>query len=248
MYCTYCQGAGHNRRTCKPYTSYLKRLADAVPESESYRAQYQARLHPQGKKVEHMKCGYCKMTGHTRRKCETLEKDIKSLTNLQKEKVLCASARIEESSIGIGSLFTRSRTVWNKGLYARVKTYYTVVDFKVTLDLTLVPSIIGVCKALQDVPNLNINLKVYDKNPEYGFGTEYQARLLSKANGDFDSESWICANTPTVYKTSLLEHWKRSGSKNTDCRNSFFYTLDRYSMDEIRGLYMSKRWNITSHY
>ena len=80
--CSYCYTHGHNKRTCPKLTAKLKERADAAiaagnPDSWVVE-KYKERIAPKkkkGQKLGNMVCGYCFGVGHTRRKCEAMERD-----------------------------------------------------------------------------------------------------------------------------------------------------------------------------
>jgi hypothetical protein len=107
--CRHCWQEGHNQRTCPDLTKRMKYNAERMIEMGQPEhwlvKKYQDRIAPKGKKVSQQTCGYCEEKGHTRRKCDVLEKDKEWFAKHHNDHVRLAHDYITNSPIGIGSLF-----------------------------------------------------------------------------------------------------------------------------------------------
>ena len=117
MRCSYCHQRDHNKRTCSVLTKRLKERHDTDIEAGHTNTwaiqQYKDRIAPKGKKVSSQQCGYCGDYGHTRRKCEVLQKDKEWFVVHHNVNLRVAHDYIVQSPVGIGSLFRLKEQLYN---------------------------------------------------------------------------------------------------------------------------------------
>lgn len=98
VYCSYCGGKGHNRRSCAQKKEYVAQNPD------SYTARREAVM------AEHRKnrprtCSYCLESGHNAATCGTKRKDKRTLTQKLSRQRAVIMDKMLENGIGIGTLF-----------------------------------------------------------------------------------------------------------------------------------------------
>ena len=128
VYCRYCGGKGHNKRTCPQYTARLKeRALDEINSGEGYNAYwgriYNKRVRKEGlyadgtpmpaevkaaNKVQR-RCKYCNKAGHNRRTCPVLKRDTAAWIEREIEFRKQVQAAAETHGMGVGTLLKTER-------------------------------------------------------------------------------------------------------------------------------------------
>ena len=231
--CRYCYETGHNQRTCAKKTRHMKERADRCiaagdPTAWAVR-QYEERIAPKGKKVSQQKCGYCEERGHTRRKCEVLQKDREWFVQHHNEHVLAAHDYIVRSPLGIGSLFRERRRLYDydAGQYIYKNTMFVLTDFELPKRVQ--------SNGIHIVANLrspegreyNISLRDYVINPAYGKQWQSSFTLIDSQVQTVPS-NWIQRESIDFAFTANHEHFKRTGRKSEDTQDYTFHRFDRY--------------------
>jgi len=98
VYCSYCGGKGHNRRSCETRKEYIAQN----PDSYAARRETIAAEH---RKNTPRTCSYCLESGHNARTCGTKAKDKRTLTQKLSRQRAVIMEKMIESGIGIGALF-----------------------------------------------------------------------------------------------------------------------------------------------
>ena len=230
--CSYCYKEGHNRRTCPQLTAALKRSADAAIEAGNSTAwavrEYEKRIAPSGKKKTDQVCGYCQERGHTRRKCDVLQKDREWLVKHHNEHVRVAHDYIVTSPIGIGSLFKRQTREYNynAGQYLYKNTMFVLTDFH--LEPAIQQNGVNIVACLSSTANGNIHhlaLRDYVVNPDYGQRWTGSFNLVH-AMAQVVPSGWIKRKSITFEDTAKHPLFKRVGRKDEDTRNWDFGRME----------------------
>ena len=230
--CRYCYQTGHNQRTCPIKTKRMKERADAAIAAGNHDAwavhAYKDRVAPKGKKLSQQTCGYCQERGHTRRKCEVIQKDREWFVKHHNEHVRAAHDYIVTSPVGIGSLFRRSRREYNynAGEYVLKNTMFVLTDF------LLRPAIqqggIHIVACLSSTENGNvyhIDLRDYVVNPNYGQNWSSSMSLIHAMAQAVPSD-WVKRQSITFDDTAKHSLFKRVGRKDEDTRNWDFSRME----------------------
>ena len=130
VYCRYCYGKGHNKRTCPDYTNILKRRAlEEIKENGDYHGywgkQYNKRvkntgLYADGTKMSaevikantkkaKRRCTYCGSQGHNKRTCAVWKRDNVAYVEKQLTYRAKLKAWAEEVGYGVGALLKVER-------------------------------------------------------------------------------------------------------------------------------------------
>ena len=230
--CSYCYTQGHNRRTCPKLTETLKRRADAAIEAGNPTSwvvrEYEKRIAPKGKKKSDQVCGYCQERGHTRRKCDVLQKDREWLVKHHNEHVRVAHDYILTSPIGIGSLFKRQTREYNynAGQYLYKNTMFVLTDFH--LEPAIQQNGVNIVACLSSTANGNIHhlaLRDYVVNPDYGQRWTGSFNLVH-AMAQVVPSGWIKRKSITFEDTAKHPLFKRVGRKDEDTRNWDFGRME----------------------
>jgi len=231
--CRYCYETGHNRRTCPKKTEDMKANADRAiaagnPDAWVVRL-YEERIASKGKKVSQQKCGYCEERGHTRRKCEVLQKDREWFVQHHNEHVLSAYDYIVSTPIGIGSLFRQRHRLYDydAGQYIYKNTMFVLTDFE--LPKRVQTNGIHIVANLRSPSgdNYNINARDYVINPKYGENWS-SSFLLIDPQAQTVPSNWIQRESIDFASTANHEHFKRTGRKSEDTRDYTFNCIDRW--------------------
>jgi hypothetical protein len=112
--CGHCYETGHNKRSCKKLTEALQSRAASENDPDGYwTRQYVKRtgLNPDGteapkeaKAKQVRRCKYCGATGHNRRTCEVLKRDIAEAVRENKEFRANLLNSMREAGLGVGAL------------------------------------------------------------------------------------------------------------------------------------------------
>lgn len=230
MRCSYCHTEGHNKRTCPELTAVLKRRAAherQMDDGDSYWARrYEERINPK-KRKKTMNCGYCGERGHTRRKCEVIQRDKVAYAKHHNMVVGIVHNYLIGSPIGIGSLFSEKYDIWDEGEYKTKERKLVAVDFRLSNDLLTTnprPSIL-----LMDPSTGEHSLKPLHRfTSGKGDGSHYRpVKLLCASSAPLPAD-WLSKNLVT--SESLKEHYvfKRTGSKDDDARSWTIGSLERW--------------------
>ena len=231
MRCSYCGGGGHNRRTCALLTERMKRrhdqaIANGLPDSWVVK-EYQDRIAPKGKKVTNQQCGYCGEYGHTRRKCEVLQKDMNWYVVHHNILVKVAHDYIVTSPVGIGSLFTSTVQRWINGEPVQVTEHLVLTDFEIPLDIKRGQfAIYATLKSIQQGTEDKWNVREWVKNPTFQDRWSAAPKLVAPHTGIVPS-SWVADNSIDIAKAKMLGLFRRVGNKDQDSRNYHFIKMDR---------------------
>ena len=128
VYCRYCGGKGHNKRTCPDYTETLRKRALAEIESDGRYDGYWGRLYnkrvrktglyadgtPMPAEVKaankvRRRCKYCNAEGHNRRTCPVLKSDTAAWIEREIEFRQQIQAAAESHGVGVGALLKTER-------------------------------------------------------------------------------------------------------------------------------------------
>ncbi len=232
-HCRFCHLAGHNQRTCAKKTAAIKARHDhdvKAGETNSYWIrQYKERIAPKSKKVSQQTCGYCQERGHTRRKCEALQKDMSWFVQHHNEHVRVAHDYISQSPIGIGSLFRETRREYDYSACEYVKK----TSLKVLTNFCIGKSFhhhgLQISALLFDpVENLssNIHIRGWIKNPSYE-GTSWNKFVLVSPSRETLPSGWISEQSLSLADAKHHPYFIRVGRKNEDARSYDFINLDR---------------------
>jgi len=241
-HCGYCHLIGHNKCTCPKLTAKLKERAEAAiaaggPDSWVVE-QYKERIAPKkkkGQKLSNMVCGYCLGVGHTRRKCEVMERDKVIYEKHHNMVLRVARDYISSCPIGIGSLFSQSRDVWTDTGYEKKERKLVVVGFDISSDLMVVNPrpwlemidfLTGekIIKSLQAFTSGRGDISYY--NP---------VRLIS-AEASPIPDDWVEKKMVRIEMLAKHRWFKRSGNKSDDHRGWAFSTIERnekYTPDSL---------------
>jgi hypothetical protein len=233
MRCGYCYQEGHNQRTCPKKTAYIKSHRDreiAAGETDSYWIrEYNKRVAPSGKKKSQQVCGYCGERGHTRRKCDVLQKDREWFVKHHNEHVRVAHDYIVTSPIGIGSLFQSRRRQYNynAGEYHYKNVMYVLTDFRLQPAIqTNGVNIVAHLSSTEDGGVYNLSLRDYVINPDYGQKWTGSMNLVH-AMAQVVPSGWVQRESITFEDTAKHELFKRVGRKDEDRRQWDLDRLDR---------------------
>lgn len=231
--CRYCYETGHNQRTCAKKTRHMKERADRCIAAGNPTAwavhQYEERIAPKGKKVSQQKCGYCEERGHTRRKCEVLQKDREWFVQHHNEHVLAAHDYIVSSPLGIGSLFRERRRLYDyeAGQYIHKNTMFVLTDFELPKRVQSEGIHIVANLHSPDGRQYNITLRDYVINPAYG--KQWQSSFLLIDSQVYTVPSnWVQRESIDFAFTANHEHFKRTGRKSEDTQDYTFNRINRY--------------------
>ena len=230
--CSYCHQQGHNKRTCPLLTAILKELADAAiaagnPDSW-FVEQHKDRIAPKGMKVRTVRqCGYCQRFGHTRRKCEVMERDKVTYEKHHNMVLRVVRDYISSCPIGIGSLFSQSRDVWTDTGYEKKERKLVVVGFDISSDLMIFNP-----RPWLEMINFLTGEKVIKSLRTFTSGrgdTSYYnpVRLIS-AEASPIPDDWVEKKMVRIEMLAKHRYFKRSGDKSDDCRGWAFNTIERY--------------------
>ena len=104
VYCSYCGGKGHNRRTC----SNLKDYINNNPTS------YRTHLEVERKKRQKTRaCSYCGIAKHTVRTCTIKKEDKTRLATALRSARELVFEKIKKCGLGVGALYAREGG-WNQ--------------------------------------------------------------------------------------------------------------------------------------
>ena len=98
VYCSYCGGKGHNRRSCSQRKEYIAENPD------SYAARREA-VAAEHRKNTPRTCSYCLESGHNARTCGVKAKDKRTLVQKLSRQRAVIMDKMVENGIGIGTLF-----------------------------------------------------------------------------------------------------------------------------------------------
>ena len=98
VYCSYCGGKGHNRRSCGTKKEYIAQNPD------SYAARREA-VAAEQRKNRPRTCSYCENSGHNARTCDVKVKDKRTLAQKLSRQRAVIMDKMVENGIGIGTLF-----------------------------------------------------------------------------------------------------------------------------------------------
>ena len=231
--CRYCWQEGHNRRTCPVLTERMKNRAENMIEQgypdHYFIKEYQDRIAPKGKRVSQQTCGYCEEKGHTRRKCDVLQKDKEWFAKHHNDHVRLAHDYIVTSPVGIGSLFKykRRKYDYSSGEYYGVTSMYVLTGFE--CHKKIVRGNMRIYAILTDPTSGDthtINLRDYVVNPKYGEDYSSSMTLISPEAQVVPSD-WVFNQSTTVDALANHPHFRRSGRKREDCREYVFNDRDR---------------------
>jgi hypothetical protein len=182
-----------------------------------------------GKKVSQQKCGYCEERGHTRRKCEVLQKDREWFVQHHNEHVLAAHDYIVSSPLGIGSLFRERRRLYDyeAGQYIHKNTMFVLTDFELPKRVQSEGIHIVANLHSPDGRQYNITLRDYVINPTYG--KQWQSSfLLIDSQVHTVPSNWVQRESIDFAFTANHEHFKRTGRKSEDTQDYTFNRINRY--------------------
>ena len=232
--CSYCYTHGHNKRTCPKLTAKLKERADAAIAAGNPDAwvveKYKERIAPKkkkGQKLSNMVCGYCFGVGHTRRKCEAMERDKVIYEKHHNMVLRVVRDYISSCPIGIGSLFSQSRDVWTDTGYEKKERKLVVVGFDISSDLMIfnprpwlemIDFVTG-----EKVPK---SLRAFTSGR--GDTSYYNPVRLISAEASPIPDDWVEKKMVRIEMLAKHRYFKRSGNKSDDCREWAFNTIERY--------------------
>ena len=98
VYCSYCGGKGHNRRSCATKKEYVAQNPDSYTARRDAVAAEQRKNRPRT-------CSYCLESGHNARTCGTKVKDKRILAQKLSRQRAVIMDKMIENGIGIGTLF-----------------------------------------------------------------------------------------------------------------------------------------------
>ena len=231
--CRYCSMEGHNRRTCPTLTERMKQRAESVIEQgfpdHYFVKEYQERITPNSKKPSQQTCGYCEEKGHTRRKCDVLQKDKEWFAKHHNEHVRLAHDYIVNSPIGIGSLFKQKRGKYNynTGEYYYTTSMYVLTGFE--YEKKVVRGNMRIYATLTDPTSGEtqpISLRDYVVNPKYGGGYSSAMALLSPETQVIPSD-WVFSQSVTVEALANHPYFRRTARKRENNREFVFNEIDR---------------------
>jgi len=233
--CRHCYQTGHNQRTCPKKTEQMSmRAARAIAarRPDSYWVkEYQARIAPKGKKVSQQTCGYCQEMGHTRRKCEVIQKDMQWFVEHHNEHVRVAHDYLMSSPVGIGSLFraTSRNYDYNISDYVVKNTLNVVTGFTILQEFHT--NGVNIYATLTDPSSgveSQIALRNWVKDPAYKGATWNKNELVSADCGILPSD-WFSENCITLASAKSHELFKRVGRKQEDHRDWTFTRIESWS-------------------
>ena len=229
--CRYCYETGHNQRTCPKKTQRMKEPHDywieqGHPDAWAVK-QYKERIAP---KKRNQTCGYCEERGHTRRKCEALQRDREWFVQHHNEHVLAAHDYIVSSPVGIGSLFRVRHRDYD---YAANRYYYKYTTLVLT-DFELCTAIHydgirirGVLRSMGDYDERRIDIREYVRSfVNEQEGPSNRITLVNPEVGAIPS-NWVQRQSTDFALTAPLSYFVRSGSKRQDTREYTFENFDR---------------------
>ena len=234
-HCRYCWTGGHNRRTCPALTERMKQRAESAIEQgypdHDFVKEYQERIAPKGKKKSQQTCGYCEEKGHTRRKCDVLQKDKEWFAKHHNEHVRLAHDYIVSSPIGIGSLFKRKirRYDYSNGEYKCTTGICILTGFE--YKKRVVSGNMFIYAILTDPASgciIPIDLRNYVINPEYGQQYSSGTTLFSRDTQTIPSD-WVFNQSVTVDTLASHPYFCRIGHKREDLRSGLFRDRDQAS-------------------
>ena len=234
-HCRYCHLAGHNQRTCPQKTATMKRRHDkdiAKGMTDSYWVkEYQKRVSPSGKKKSQQTCGYCQERGHTRRKCEEIQKDMQWFVKHHNEHVRVAHDYLVSSPVGIGSLFRATNRDYDYNIsdYVVKNTLNVVTGFTISQEFHI--NGVNIRATLTDPSSgveRQIALRNWVKDPAYKGATWNKIELVSADCGILPSD-WFSENCITLASAKSHELFKRVGRKQEDHRDWTFARIESWS-------------------
>ena len=234
-HCRYCHLAGHNQRTCPKKTAAMKKRHDkdiAKGMTDSYWVkEYQKRVSPSGKKKSQQTCGYCQERGHTRRKCEEIQKDMQWFVKHHNEHVRVAHDYLVSSPVGIGSLFRATSRDYDYNIsdYVVKNTLNVVTGFTISQEFHI--NGVNIRATLTDPSNgveRQIALRNWVKDPAYKGATWNKIELVSADCGILPSD-WFSENCITLASAKSHELFKRVGRKQEDHRDWTFARIESWS-------------------
>ena len=234
-HCRYCHLIGHNQRTCPQKTATLKKRHDkdiANGLADSYWVkEYQKRVSPSGKKKSQQTCGYCQERGHTRRKCEEIQKDMQWFVKHHNEHVRVAHDYLVSSPVGIGSLFraTSRNYDYNISDYVVKNTLNVVTGFTILQEFHT--NGVNIYATLTDPSSgveSQIALRNWVKDPAYKGATWNKNELVSADCGILPSD-WFSENCITLASAKSHELFKRVGRKQEDHQDWTFTRIESWS-------------------
>lgn len=228
--CRYCYETGHNQRTCTKKTQRMKEAHDywieqGHPDAWAVK-QYKERIAP---KKRNQTCGYCEERGHTRRKCEVLQKDREWFVQHHNEHVLAAHDYIVSSPVGIGSLFRIRHRNYD---YAANRYYYKYTMFVLT-DFEVVGAvhydgirIRGVLRTMGDYDERRVDIRDYVRSfVKEEEGPSNRITLVNPEVGVIPS-NWVQRQIIDFASTANHSFFVRSGQKRHDTREYVFSNLE----------------------
>ena len=234
-HCRYCHLIGHNQRACPQKTATLKRRHDkdiAKGMTDSYWVkEYQKRVSPSGKKKSQQTCGYCQERGHTRRKCEEIQKDMQWFVKHHNEHVRVAHDYLVSSPVGIGSLFRATSRDYDYNIsdYVVKNTLNVVTGFTISQEFHI--NGVNIRATLTDPSNgveRQIALRNWVKDPAYKGATWNKIELVSADCGILPSD-WFSENCITLASAKSHELFKRVGRKQEDHQDWTFTQIESLS-------------------
>ena len=234
MRCRWCYNEGHNQRTCPVKTDHFKKRAEANPDSSYWQERYQERISPQKRAG---KCGYCEEVGHTRRKCETLEKDIKFCIENHRNRIRVAGEYLQRTPIGMGSMFRYSKTEWYP-VQKKKKVDLVMTEIDVRPDYTTELALVAKGSSFIDSGHDRLfNYRRYVRDPRANLNSSWSVYLVSPCTNEFDIEAWVQKQLETS-PDRVRSMFKRTGRKREDVRPhhlrrreeriEIFQTLDKH--------------------
>tara|TARA_B100001093_G_scaffold503765_1_gene558609 strand:- start:686 stop:1447 length:762 start_codon:yes stop_codon:yes gene_type:complete len=180
---------------------------------------YRDRISPKGTKKANQQCGYCGEYGHTRRKCEVLQKDMNWYVVHHNILVKVAHDYIVTSPVGIGSLFTSTVRRWINGEPVQVTEHLVLTDFEIPLDIKKGQfAIYAILKSIQQGTKDKWNVREWVKNPTFQDRWSAAPKLVAPHTGIVPS-SWVADNSIDIAEAKQLGFFRRVGRNSEDKRN-----------------------------
>ena len=255
--CRYCWKHGHNQRTCAVKTEQLKNRATAAierGETDSWVVkQYNERISTKkGKSLSNQQCSYCGTYGHTRRKCETLEKDKAFYVEHHNMIVKVAHDYIVQSPVGIGSLFNQTTEEWSyeAARYVTKNTKLVAVGFGLSSDLlTNEPSPLIVLQDIATGKTVSRPLRYFVRGETDGRYNN-KVELITPVAGVIPS-GWVEKHSTSVEAVAKTDKFKRVGKKYEDQRVYTYQMLedcrkrvaDPDSWGHINAVNLIEKWS-----
>jgi|15BtaG_2_1085339.scaffolds.fasta_scaffold19416_2 hypothetical protein len=234
--CRYCYQTGHNQRTCPKKTAALKKRHDREIEAgatDSYWIkQYKERLAP--RKKSQQTCGYCQERGHSRRKCDVLQKDIQWYVKHHNSHAQLAHDYIMRSPIGIGSLFRETQREYDYNIsdYVIKSKLRVLTDFQITKGAmhegrVHIKFVLRDPTGRQQDDGLSAALHDYVKDPTYQGSIWHKIALVTPNHASLGAD-WLSDNSLTQTSAKQLPFFKRVGRKNEDHREWAFNRIETF--------------------